>query len=50
VKANQNQFRAASKFAHSTLTDPTQNARYSAAAARTGSTAYNVAVSDFMHR
>ena len=42
-------FRAASKFANSTLTDPAQNTRYSAAAARNGSTAYNVAVSDFMH-
>src|SRR5262245_9417975 len=48
-KNNQNRFRAASKFAHSTLTDPTQKARYSASATRTGSTAYNVAVSDFMH-
>ena len=46
---NQGRFRSASKFAHSTLTDPQQKARYSAAAARTGSTAYNVAVSDFMH-
>ena len=48
-KANQRRFRAASKFAHATLVDPRQNARYSAAAARTGSTPYNVAVSDFMH-
>jgi hypothetical protein len=46
---NQDRFRAASKFAHSTLTDPKQKARYSAAAAKTGSSAYNVAVSDFMH-
>jgi hypothetical protein len=46
---NQDRFRAASKFAHSTLTDPKQKARYSAAAAKTGATAYNVAVSDFMH-
>ena len=48
-KNNQTRFRAASKFAHSTLTDPKQKARYEAAAARTGSTAYNAAVSDFMH-
>ena len=48
-KNNRDRFRAASKFAPSTLTDPTQKARYSAAAAKTGSTAYNVAVSDFMH-
>ena len=46
---NQARFRAASKFAHSTLSDPIQRTRYSAAAAKTGSTAYNVAVSDFMH-
>ena len=48
-KENQSRFRAASKFAHSTLTDPEQNARYAEAASRAGSTAYNVAVSDFMH-
>jgi|SRR5579862_9859202 len=46
---NRSRFRAASKFGQSTLTDPEQKARYAAAAARTGSTAYNVAVSDFMH-
>jgi hypothetical protein len=46
---NQHRFRAASKFGHSTLTDPKQKARYSEAAAKSGSTAYNVAVSDFMH-
>src|SRR5579871_6167053 len=48
-KGNQSRFGAASKFGHATLRDPTQKARYSAAAAKTGSTAYNVAVSDFMH-
>jgi hypothetical protein len=45
---NQSRFRAAAKFAHATLTDPEQNARYAAAGSRCGSSAYNVAVSDFM--
>ena len=48
-KEHQDRFRAASEFAQSTLTDPKQRARYAAAAAKTGSTAHNVAVSDFMH-
>jgi hypothetical protein len=48
-KNNQNRFRAASKFAHFTLSDPKQKARYLEAGAKTGSSAYNVAVSDFMH-
>lgn len=46
---NQHRFAAASKFAHFTLTDSTQKERYAKAAAKTRSSAYNVAVSDFMH-
>jgi hypothetical protein len=48
-KNNRRRFRAASKYAHSTLSDPKQKARYAEAGAKTGSSAYNVAVSDFMH-
>jgi hypothetical protein len=35
---NQSRFGAASKYGHSTLTDPKQRARYSEAAAKTGIT------------